>query len=112
MRSWTTGASMALLLAVTLSGCGDSRLKKFSVDITQDSVTKLMGGDSAHTVTSFFVKNRKWDVRYYARSAALPKDSIPWRKMSPVIFVDGKVVGWGWGSLEKDAKMLGIELPK
>ena len=112
MRNWKTGASTALLCAALLTGCGDSRLNKFTVGIAPDSVTKLMGGDSAHTVASYLVKGKKWDVRFYARSKAAATDSIPWRTMSPVVLVDGKVVSWGWASLDKDATILGLSFPK
>ncbi|HEX3926616.1 MAG TPA: hypothetical protein VHW65_01345 [Gemmatimonadales bacterium] len=110
MRQWIPRAGLALLIATTVTACADARLKKLSANISKDSVAALMG-DAPHTSASFFTSGKLWEIEFFSRGTVLPKDSIAWRKMTPVMFVGGKTVIWGWSALDRDAPKAGIALP-
>ncbi len=99
----------AAALAV-MAGCGDRRLDKLSVGITRDSVTSAMGS-LPHTTQSYFVNSKNWELDLFTRHPTLPADSVAWRKMSPVVLANGKVVGWGWPWWAKQAAKLNIPMP-
>jgi hypothetical protein len=105
-RMAATLAAMALLAA-----CSDPRLDKLALGISKDSVAKLIG-DTPHRTNVYLTSGKQWEVEFYARSSAAAKDSIAWRKMSPVIYIGGKTIGWGWGWWSGTSKKQGIEMPK
>ena len=96
MRQTHARAAAALATLFLLAACGDARLNKLTLGISKDSAAAAIG-DTPHRELSYLTAGKNWEVQLYARSSASPKDSIPWRKMSPVVFIDHKVVGWGWG---------------
>ncbi len=89
--------TVALVAGVVLfaTACGDSRLDKLNLGISPDSAAQVMGGP-AHRDANYLSAGRTWDVQLYDRDHAAAGDSVVWRKMSPVVFVNGKAVGWGW----------------
>ena len=95
MRQRNARAAAALATLTLLAACGDARLDKLALGVPSDSVQKLMG-EAPHRTADYLTGGRRWEVQFYARSAAADKDSLPWRTMSPVVFIDGKTVGWGW----------------
>ncbi|MGH7582165.1 MAG: hypothetical protein ACREL5_02945 [Gemmatimonadales bacterium] len=97
----------ALLL---LAACGDARLDKLTLGISSDSASVLIG-DKPHTTTSYLTAGKQWEIQFYARSGANPIDSIPWRKMSPVVFINHKAVGWGWSWWGTEARKQHIDMP-
>jgi hypothetical protein len=111
MSRWTSRAALALLAVGSLAACGDGRLKKLSAGIAADSVAVLMEADAPHTMSSYLVDGKYWEVLMYPRTAATPGDSIAWREMSPVVMADGAVVGWGWSYLDETAAEKGFQVP-
>ena len=111
MRQRIVRAAAALATLTLLAACSDARLDKLTLGISPDSAAKLIG-DAPHRDNAYLTAGKVWDVQLYARSTANPKDSIRWRKMSPVIFIDGKAVGWGWGWWSGAAKKQNILMPK
>jgi hypothetical protein len=109
----TKTLAFTALLATTLltTACGDSRLGKLSAGISKDSVAVLMKADAPHRSQSFLTGGKLWEVNYYSRGAAQPTDSIEWKKLSPVVFADGRVAGWGWGWWKQQAAKLSLPLP-
>jgi len=117
----TRTISAATLLA--LVACGDARLGKLSVSMTTDSLAAIMKS-TPHRTQHFIMNGKVWELSVYDYgSKPLPPvqvktsmgdstvtDSIPWRKLSPVVSIDGKVVGWGWGWWDKESAKLGIPL--
>ena len=116
--------SLSAVTLLALVACGDARLGKLAVNMTTDSLAVIMKGPP-HRTQNFILNGKVWDLSVYDYgSKALPSvvvktsmgadstvtDSIPWRKMSPVIIIDGKVVGWGWGWWDKESAKLGIPL--
>ena len=111
MSRWTSPAALALLMIGSLAACGDGRLKKLSTGISQDSVAVLMDADAPHTMSSYLVDGKYWEVLLYPTKTVAPGDSIPWRQMSPVVMADGAVVGWGWSYLDDMAAEKGFAVP-
>jgi hypothetical protein len=104
--------AVAALAALTLlAACGDARLDKLTLGISADSATKAIG-DAPHRTLSYLTGGKQWAIQFYARNSAGPADSLPWRKMSPVVFIDGKAVGWGWSWWNGAARKQGIAMPK
>jgi hypothetical protein len=91
--------TVSLALAAILSGCGarpDSRLANLSEGISQDSVLRVMGADSANRTDSFLVNGQSISTLYFARPGAADSAALADRNMSPVVLIGGGVVGWGW----------------
>ncbi len=110
-HGWQTRAVVALLGVVALGACGDSRLKKLSAGISKDSVAVVMKTDSPHTAASYLTGGRLWEIQFYTRNEVALTDSVDWREMSPVVFADGKVTGWGWNYWDKQSTNLQIPMP-
>ena len=111
MRQTTFRAGMALATTILFAACSDARLDKLALGISTDSATALMG-EKPHRSLSMLTGGKGWDIQLYARSAAADADSSPWRKMSPVVFIDGKTVGWGWSWWSGASAKQGIGMPK
>ncbi len=109
LRRISTALSAAAAVAA-LTGCGDRRLDKLAVGIPRDSVTSVMGS-LPHTTETYFVNSKNWELDLFTRNPTLPADSVPWRKMSPVVLANGKVVGWGWTWWGKQAVKLNVPMP-
>jgi hypothetical protein len=111
MRQIRFRIAAAFAMTALLAGCGDARLDKLSLGISRDSVAKLMG-EPPHRVAPYLMGGKQWEVQLYARSSATEKDSIEWRKMSPVVFIDGNTVGWGWPWWGDASVKNGVTMPK
>ena len=113
MRRWIPRArgGVALAAIVSVAACGDTRLKKLTTGIDKDSVAVVMSSDAPYRAQDFLTDGKHWEVLLYARGDSAEADTIVWRKLSPVVMTDGKVVGWGWGYWEEQASMLKIPVP-
>ena len=111
MRQTHFRAALALATTITLVGCADARLDKLALGISRDSASKLIG-EAPHRTISMLTAGKLWDVQFYARTAVTDADSVPWRKMSPVVFIDHKTVGWGWSWWGDAAAKQNIGMPK
>ena len=94
------GLALAGALAACSSG-GDARFEQLSVGITKDSVLKLMGAQAPTRTDPFLTDGKFIEVMYFAPAGTT--DSLPDREMSPLVTVDGKLVGWGWETLDSVA---------
>ena len=111
MRQKTFRAAATLATLTLLAACADARLDKLALGISKDSVAALIG-DTPHRTNAYLTAGKQWEVQFFARSTTAAKDSVPWRKMSPVVFIDGKTVGWGWGWWSGASKKQKIAMPK
>jgi hypothetical protein len=93
-----------------LAACGDARLDKLSLGISKDSAAAVIGA-IPHRELSYLTSGKLWEVQFYARGSVNPKDSVAWHKMSPVVFVDHKTVGWGWSWWAGTSKKQNIPMP-
>ncbi|MEP6591791.1 MAG: hypothetical protein ABJC19_11465 [Gemmatimonadota bacterium] len=111
MTGWTLRAGAALLTVATLSACGDQRLAKLTLNMPGDSVATVMKTDTPHRTLTYLTAGRQWEVRLYAKGDVATTDSVEWRKLSPVVLNDNKVVAWGWSAWDKTAAKLQIPVP-
>ena len=97
-----------------LSACSrkDARLEKITAGISKDSVLTIMEVDKAQRVDPFLVNGQFVETMYFTMPGATDSASITDRKMSPVILVDGKVVGWGWKQWDSVAADKKIVVPE
>jgi len=108
-RTVTTGV-LTGAIAIATSACSDSRLEKLSTGIGRDSALAIINegtsGDSLARVfkqDSYWLQNKKGNahvanILYYSRKGAkAAADSTVIRgATTPIVIVDGKVLGWGW----------------
>jgi hypothetical protein len=94
---------VVLTLAAALAACssGDARFEQLTVGITKDSALKVMGSQAPARTDPFLTEGRFIEVMYFAPAGTA--DSLPDREMSPLVTVDGKLVGWGWETLDSVA---------
>jgi len=97
-------------IAVATSACSDSRLEKLSNGIGRDSALAIINegtsGDSLARIfkqDSYWLQNKKGNahvanILYYSRKGAkAANDSTVIRgATTPIVILDGKLVGWGW----------------
>jgi hypothetical protein len=95
---------------LTLAACGDARLDKLHIGDTADAAAISVGLPPHRTVT-YFAKGHQWMVQFYPKAETGDKDSVEWRKMSPVVLIDSKVVGWGWNWWGPEAAKEKIAMP-
>ena len=110
MHARPLGTALAIASIALVAACGDARLDKLALGITKDSAAAVIG-DVPHRELSYLTAGKVWEIQLYSRGSASPKDSIRWRKMSPVVFIDHKTVGWGWSWWAREAKQQGIAMP-
>ncbi|MGH7523032.1 MAG: hypothetical protein ACREK8_01880 [Gemmatimonadales bacterium] len=110
MRAPLLFASLAIVAIASLAGCGDSRLDKLSIGITKDSASHAIG-DVPHRELSYLTSGKIWEVQLYSRHSVDARDSINWRAMSPVVFINHRVVGWGWSWWGDEAAKQKIAMP-
>ena len=97
----TLPAVLALAAALAACASGDARLEQLSAGISKDSALKVMGATPPVRTDPFLTDGKFIEVMYFAPAGST--DSLPDREMSPLVTVDGKLVGWGWESLDSVA---------
>src|SRR5678815_125066 len=100
----------ALVAGAALVGCGeDKRLKELSPGITRDSVVKVIGQDARgaapDSLPNVFVRERfltngqNFEVLYFTPdNKKSGKDSVAFKKLTPLVFVENKFVAKGWSA--------------
>jgi hypothetical protein len=111
MRTTSARAATAIGILTLVTACGDARLDKLSLGVTKDSAAAIIG-ETPHRAVSYVTAGKVWEVQFYPRNPAGDADSIPWRKMSPVVFIENKAVGWGWGWWGRESIRQNIVMPK
>ena len=111
VRAVTLGMAVALAGGV-LGGCADTRLKKLTAGIPRDSAVAIMGVEKPHRTDTYLIKGQYIEAMYYARPGKNPSDSIPDRKLSPIIVVNGTLRAWGWPQWDSIAGANGIIVAK
>lgn len=106
-----TYRALAAASLMILAACADARLEKLTLGMNKEAVASAIG-DAPHRTATYFTAGKSWDLQLYSRSSADQKDSIVWRKMSPVVFIDDKAVGWGWSWWSGEAAKEKIAMPE
>jgi hypothetical protein len=105
---------------IALTACGDSRVRGLSEGISKDSALKILGegapeGDSLRNIYKhdrYLVEGAMYDVYLFDpknRKAWVDK-SVPDKELTPVVFVNNKVEGWGWGDMDELAQKHNIQV--
>lgn len=103
-------ASSLVVIAgvISLVACGeDKRVAELKTGITRDSAVSVLaqeikggGSDSFPNVYSrdrYLIGGKNYEVLYFApNNEKEGKDSVPWRKLTPLVFADNKLMGKGW----------------
>lgn len=108
--------------AVALTACQDKRVKELSTGITRDSAvsvlaTEIKGGghDSFPNVYKrdrYLINGKTYEVLYFtANNEKQGKDSVPLKKLVPLVFVDNIMIGKGWDVWDSVSKVNKIPVP-
>jgi hypothetical protein len=112
--------------AVSLVACEDKRVSQLDTGITRDSALSVMshdvkpgaGADSfpnVYTRDRYLISGKNYEVLYFTpgneKIEKAGKDTIPLRKLSPIVFVDNRLVGRGWPFWDSLATSLKIPVP-
>jgi hypothetical protein len=106
-------AAGIIMLAGSLAGCGDSRIKQLTPGITRDSALKVINegaaGDSLARVYKqemYLVNGKHLNVLFYNKDGVkqASDSTLAANSQTPIVTVDGKVTGWGWTHYDSVAK--------
>jgi len=116
-------AVAALSLVTMLVACEDKRVSQLDSGITRDSALNVMqrdlkpgaGSDSfpnVYTRHSYLINSKHIEVLYFTpNNEKAGKDTIPLRKLSPIVFVDNRLIGKGWPFWDSVAAVNKIQVP-
>jgi hypothetical protein len=117
---------LAFVLTATLgiAACGDARLDKLSENITRDSTLKILAqgaaGDTAPHIyreDQYLVDGKWYKVSYYTptdrkqASDSAQGNIIADDKLTPLVFVNDTLQGWGWERWEQVAATINVPVP-
>ena len=116
------GKTVTLLtLAVLISGCASmsgvrtmnrENLFKLSIGMAKQEALNVMGAKSFETYTDGRINNpyrsetlsnkegKVFEVLYYYTDIKRADDAITDDELTPLIFDNGRLIGWGWGFLQ------------
>ena len=111
--------ALAAAVVSLLASCKDSRIRKLDEGISKDSALKVLAqgappGDSLLNVykhTRYLVGGAMYDIYFFDpknRKVWVDKN-VPDKELTPVIMVDGKVDGWGWGDMDDITEKVHIQ---
>jgi hypothetical protein len=118
MNQFSVRRRMTLLAAlagsITLVACEDKRVKQLDAGITRDSVMSVIsqdlkgtGSDSfpnTYTRERYLIAGKNYEVLYFTpNNEKAGKDSVPWKKLTPLVFVENRLVARGWSSWDSIA---------
>jgi hypothetical protein len=108
-----------LASASLLGACEDKRVKELNAGITRDSAVTVMSHDlkpgatsdsfpNVYTRERFLMGGKNVEVLYFTpendkapvaatgQEAAKIRDSIPYSRLTPIVFIDNRLAGRGW----------------
>src|SRR3954465_6437914 len=97
----------ALTGLVALVACEDKRVKQLESGITRDSAVSVISHDlkgsgpdsfpNTYTRERFLIAGKTYEVLYFTpNNEKAGKDSVPWAKLTPLVFVENRLVAKGW----------------
>lgn len=120
----------ALSAAAMLTACEDKRIKQLDTGITRDSAVSIISHDlppgsppdsfpNVYTRAVFLVKGKRLEVLYFTPdnakkpniNTAQGRDTLPLRKLTPIVFLENRMVGRGWDVWDSVAKANNITVP-
>lgn len=96
--------------------CEDKRVKALDTGITRDSAVTIISKDAkgatpdsfpnVYTRERFLIGGKNYEVLYFTpnndkiqmphNGGSVSPDSIPYNKLTPIVFVENKLAGRGW----------------
>ncbi|MDE3152498.1 MAG: hypothetical protein KGL93_09670 [Gemmatimonadota bacterium] len=114
--------ALGALAALTLiAGCQDKRVQQLQAGITRDSVLSVtaqgtQGSDSMPSIykrDQYLINGKTLEVLYFdSQNRKAGRDSVPLRKLTPLVMLDNKLVGKGWPVWDSVAAANKIPVPK
>ena len=91
------GAALGVAGLLVLMGCerGDPRLAKLSIGMGKDSALAAMQGKPT-VMEPYLINGLYIEGMFYARPGKTDSTSRAQRNMTPIVLVNGKLIGWGW----------------
>ena len=104
---------VVLLLLAAACQRGDARLDNLAVGISKDSVIAVMGGERPSRIDPYLSGGQYIETMFFIPVRARPEgtDTLPDRKRSPVVAINGAVAGWGWAFWDSVATAHRIVVP-
>ena len=105
--------AVGIMLAGTLAGCGDSRMKQLTPGITRDSALKVINEGAAsdslarvYKQETYLVNGQHLNVLFYNKDGVkqASDSTLAAGAQTPIVTIDGKVTGWGWTHYDSVAK--------
>lgn len=120
-----------LFTATVVVACTDKRVKQLDTGITRDSAMSVISQDlkpgaphdsfpNVYKRDRYLIAGKNLEVLYFngdnkkqtVESGKATVDSVPPRKLTPLVFLDNKMVGKGWDQWDSIAKANKIPIQK
>jgi hypothetical protein len=110
-RRWVS--ILQVLALGALAACADKRIEKLSTGISRDSLLRILAAEETsadslphvYRAERYLIKGQILEVLFYTKTnAKAGKDTLPEKKLTPIVLQNGKVGGWGWSYFDSLAK--------
>ena len=98
----------ALGCGLLMSACKDKRVEQLDTGITRDSALTVISKDlpanapvdsfpNVYTRDRYIIASKNYEVLYFTPGTEKAgKESVPFKDLTPLVFVDNKLIGRGW----------------
>lgn len=102
--------------AILSTACEDKRVKELDTGITRDSAVSVMSHDlppgspsdsfpNVYKRDLYLMGGKHYEVMFFTpNNEKQGKDSVPLKKLTPIVFVENKLIGRGWPFWDSVAK--------
>ena len=122
VRQTTAVIAGAGVLAL-LAACEDKRVSQLDTGITRDSAITVLaqkikgsGSDAepnVYTKERYLIEGKTYEVLYFTpNNEKVGKDTVPWKKLTPLVLLENKLVAKGWPAWDSIATANHIDLKK
>ena len=108
-----------------LVACDDKRMSQLDTGITRDSAVTVLaqkikgsGSDAepnVYTKERYLIEGKTYEVLYFTpnnEKLGTGKDTLPWKTLTPLVFVENKLVAKGWPAWDSIATANHIAVKK
>ena len=100
--------AVGLSCAALTTACEDKRVKELDTGITRDSAVSVISHDlrpgspsdsfpNVYKRDRYLIAGKNIEVLYFTpNNEKQGKDSVPLKKLTPIVFIDYKLAGRGW----------------
>jgi len=117
-------ALLGAVSLVTLAACEDKRVKALDTGITRDSAVSVLAKElspgappdsfpNVYMRERFLVAGKPLEVLYFTpNNEKVSKDTLPMKQLTPIVFLDNRLLGKGWKVWDSVAQANHIPLKK